>query len=179
MERQRPRQSRGSTGPPAGPQRAGPLGQLSGHMCNAGPGAVMRTLEFQPCRPRPLKDGLPARPAQAHMPSSKQAAGGLHRPSGLERRAAGGGEAAAETLMKDILRLPAGSQAQPRQRDTEQGADRRRGPCACALRSPEQGQSGASSSLASQWEASQHLCAGGPTPPRAAFLDRIGGRGSL
>lgn len=146
-------------------------------------GAVMRTLVSQPCRPRPVKDGLrrtPPLPAQTHTPSSKPAAGGLHQPSGLERRAADGGEAAAETLMKDILWLPAGSQAQPRQRVREQGADRRRGPEPCALRSPEQGQSGASSSLASQWEASQHLCAGRqPTPPRAAFPERIGGRGSL
>lgn len=97
----------------------------------------MRTLVSQPCRPRPVKDGLPASPAQTHMPSSKPAAGGLHQPSGLERWAAGGGEAAAETLMKDILRLPAGSQAQPRQRDREQGAgSRQRGPRALCIEKP-------------------------------------------
>ena len=131
-------------------------------------GAVMRTLVSQPCRPRTVKDGLPALPRHTRPPASRRQ---------VERWAVDGGEVAAETLMKDILRLPAGSQAQPRQKDREQGADRQRGPLACALRSPEQGQSGASSSLASQWEASQHLCAGRrPTPPRAAFPDRIGGR---
>ena len=52
--------------------------------------------------------------------------------SGLERWTAGGGEAAAETLMKDILRLPVGT-PQPRQRDREQGADRQRGSCASCI----------------------------------------------
>ena len=87
-------------------------------------GAAMRTLVSQPRRPRPVKE--------VSLSSSKQVAGGLHRPSGLERWTAGGGEAAAETLMKDILRLPVGT-PQPRQRDREQGADRQRGSCASCI----------------------------------------------
>ena len=148
-------------------------------MCNAGPGpgsrdedAGVSALQAQAGERRSTPH--PPLPAQTHTPSSKPAAGGLHQPSGLERRAADGGEAAAETLMKDILWLPAGSQAQPRQRVREQGADRRRGPEPCSLRSPEQGQSGASSSLASQWEASQHLRAGRRQPlPEQPFQSKL------
>ena len=117
-------------------------------------GAAMRTLVSQPRRPRPVKE--------VSLSSSKQVAGGLHRPSGLERWTAGGGEAAAETLMKDILRLPVGT-PQPHQRDREQGADREV-PVPHALRSCEQGQSGDRASSAKSLGFHTQLDEGPETP---------------